>query len=257
MTRSSQYHSVTALEYYRTADSGHAVTWRKPYQTVFASSDPGIRNATVFYKGAMMEFFISRSFSGVLLLAVVLMLLSACTSLSPDKDAVPGEAETVNVATAQQDPGLPLLQDASLDSLPMHGEGHQVVRWGGSIVRVENLADQQTLLEIVSRPLRRNGRPVHNDRTYGRFLARVPEFLDPVIVEDGRDITFVGSLVARQQGNVGRAEYVFPVLDAQTYTYWKKPVEVVPYPVPYRPTYHDLLTPPWILFPPDHRNRRP
>jgi len=101
----------------------------------------------------------------------------------------------------------------------------RTVRWGGTIVRVENLASQQTLLEIVSRPLRSNGRPLHNDRSYGRFFALVDEFLDPQIVTADRDFTVIGSLAGRMAGKVGEADYVFPLVSINQYTYWKKPQE--------------------------------
>lgn len=95
------------------------------------------------------------------------------------------------------------------------------VRWGGTIVSVRNTADGTSVLEIVSRPLRSDGRPVRNDVTDGRFLAEVDAFLDPEIIEAGRDVTVTGELEDRREGRIGEFDYLYPVVSVDDYRYWR------------------------------------
>lgn len=147
--------------------------------------------------------WLSRSKALLGLLAVAL-LASGCVSPSPV-----GEVANVSVLEMQQgnvDAGLP-------------------VRWGGTITAVKNKKDV-TVLEIVSRPLQRSGRPKHNDQTDGRFLAEIKGFLDPQIVTAGRDISLVGTISRIEQGQVGEADYQFPVMSVFDYRFWKNASEI-------------------------------
>jgi len=94
-----------------------------------------------------------------------------------------------------------------------------IVRWGGTIASIENTADGLSVLEIVSRPLHGGGRPIHNDRSAGRFMAETAEFLDPEIVKPGRDMTLVGTVTDVRNGKIGEADYRFPSLGISTWTY--------------------------------------
>ena len=132
------------------------------------------------------------------------VFLSACVSPSP-----PGEVVAITVADIQQGTG----------------EMGAPVRWGGTIANVRN-KPQTTVLEVVSRPLLNTGRPKHNDRTHGRFLAEISGFLDPAIVDKGRDISFIGTVVRTEDGQVGEAGYNYPVLSVFDYRVWKKQSEI-------------------------------
>ncbi|WP_287816505.1 Slp family lipoprotein, partial [Idiomarina sp.] len=79
-------------------------------------------------------------------------------------------------------------------------------RWGGVIADVRN-AEDHTVLEIVSFPLQRWGRPEVSDNSQGRFLAVVNDFIDPDVYEQGRSMSFVGTIGQTQQGKIG--EYVY------------------------------------------------
>lgn len=96
-----------------------------------------------------------------------------------------------------------------------------VIRWGGTIAAIDNLEKGGTELEIVARPLARSGRPLHDDRSAGRFIAAIDGFLDPEIIERGRDITITGSVDGLRSGKVGDADYSFPVVRVDDYRYWK------------------------------------
>lgn len=195
------------------------------------------------------------AFAPTLMLCVA--VLSGCASTQPDLSPSGRLITAVAIPDAQANEDLDMLK--ADQQLPDDLDNLEAVRWGGTIARVENLADQSTLLEIVSRPLGRGGRPIHNDLSEGRFFAYIDKFLDPEIVEPGRDITVVGNLVARQSGLIGQASYVFPVIGAQSIVYWQKQAvtrqRYNSYQGPFFGGYSrrrsDLFYDPWIF------NRRP
>ena len=120
------------------------------------------------------------------------------------------------------DPGSdpPLSVSQAREALP---DDARRVRWGGTIASVRNTAAGTSVLEVVSRPLRRDGRPVRNDVTDGRFLAEVDGFLDPEIVRTGRDVTVTGQVAERRAGRIGELDYLYPVVAVDDYRYWKPP----------------------------------
>lgn len=153
------------------------------------------------------------------------ILTSACAFNQPSPAVSGVSVSGVTIGQAQEDPGLHLESDKETVT-----NAKAAVRWGGTIARIENQADQQTMLEIVARPLNGGGRPLHNDRSDGRFLALVPRFLDPEIVKVGRDVTVLGQLSELQSGKIGETEYLFPVVQVDDFKFWKRRVAV-------RPTY--------------------
>jgi len=150
-------------------------------------------------------------------IAALGIFTNGCVSSKPDVTAT--SQPMVSVSEAQQDESLPLSPESTIKALEQSADVKSV-RWGGTIARIENRPDKLTVLEIVARPLRSNGRPLHNDSTSGRYIALVKQFLDPVIVKVGRDITVVGPITHRQSGKVGETDYVFPIVAAESYKYW-------------------------------------
>lgn len=137
------------------------------------------------------------------LLLIATSMLSSCATPLPA-----GESAVISVSQVQQgkvEKGLP-------------------VRWGGTIAEIHNEADV-TVLEIVSRPLLRSGRPLRNDQTDGRFKAEISGFLDPEVVSPGRDISVIGTIDRVENGKVGEAEYRYPVMAVFDYQFWKKQSE--------------------------------
>lgn len=151
-------------------------------------------------------------------------LVSACAISNPMPAADEHPVSDITVEQARDDERLEMSAE---DTVSESAQSTATVRWGGTIAGVHNRADNTTVVEIVSRPLYTGGRPIHDDRSDGRFLAEVGEFLDPQIVEVGRDMTVLGELVERRSGKIGEADYVFPVVTVQEYKYWKE-VVVVP-----------------------------
>lgn len=110
------------------------------------------------------------------------------------------------------------------------------VRWGGVVAGVENRVDH-TLIQVVSRPLGHSGRPRDTDAGQGRFLARVPGFVEPAVFGVGRELTVRGRVVGVQLRPVGDYEYPYVLLDVDAYHLWpvREPVPDPYYYDPWRP----------------------
>ncbi len=130
------------------------------------------------------------------------------------------------------------------------------VRWGGTIAKVEN-QQNDTLIEIVERPLDGEGRPTGGDRSSGRFIAEIPGFVDPAVYENGREITVVGSLADPVTRKIGEYVYRFPVVDVNHHYLWPLRPAVAYPPRYYDPFWYDPWYPwgpsPWYPWHPYRR----
>jgi len=95
------------------------------------------------------------------------------------------------------------------------------VRWGGTIASVENDAEE-TRVYVVARGLGSNGRPKNTDISAGRFVALLSGFHDPVVLEQGRELTAVGVLEDATRATIGDFEYLYPVVRAESHRLWPK-----------------------------------
>ena len=135
----------------------------------------------------------------------------------------------------------------------------QQVRFGGTIIETVNETDT-TRLTVLGRPLSRDGEPTLSDDSSGRFIAVVPEFLDPKVYAADRDITVTGTLLGSEAGKVGEYDYSYPVVEATAWYLW--PRETLP-PYRYNPWYDPWYDPfygPWYYRPwydPWRRHRYP
>lgn len=138
---------------------------------------------------------------------------------------------------------LPDNADFARVSADIAAHAERRVRWGGSVVRVENQA-QRSVLEIVERPLNSEGRPqsLHSN---GRFLAHVAGFLDPLVYTQGREVTVMGTVAGSEVAKIGDYEYRYPVIRVEQLYLWNVQV---PLPPSYRdPYWYDPWYPwyPW------------
>ena len=130
---------------------------------------------------------------------------------------------------------------AQVQNAPEQYRDH-VVRWGGSIAKVDNNKDG-SVVEVVARVLQSSSRPDSSGLSPGRFLMKTPSFLDPEIYKEGEEITVVGILKGIEVRKVGDYEYPYPVLHAEGYHLWA--------PVPqrrarhYDPYWDDPFMYPW------------
>lgn len=167
----------------------------------------------------------------LLLITAVLLtgLISGCASNLP-----------VEITTPIT--GSPLISEVLQATEIYQGKS---VRWGGSIASIENKKDE-TWIEIVSRELNRNGRPKKSvNKTAGRFLAKVDQFLDPEIYIKGRLITIVGELAGSQGGKIGDQPYKFPIVHSKTAYLWTEYPDPPRYPHYGRPYYDPYWDPYW------------
>ncbi len=124
------------------------------------------------------------------------------------------------------------------------GINQGTARWSGVIAKVENNA-KETRLEIVYFPAKSNGRPLLSDNTLGRFVAYVPSFLDPMIYQQGKQITVLGPLAASETGMVDKFKYVYPVISQATVYLWPKQQEQSRVEIQTWPMWRDPYYPYW------------
>ncbi len=97
----------------------------------------------------------------------------------------------------------------------------QQVRFGGTLIQTDNEQDV-TRLVVLGRPLTQEGDPGFTDDSAGRFIAIVPEFLDPKVYAPDRDVTVTGLLVRTEVGKVGEFPYTYPVVEATAWHLWTR-----------------------------------
>lgn len=106
------------------------------------------------------------------------------------------------------------------------GAGGTLVRWGGQIIKTEPKADQ-TCFYVLSRPLDDQARPVARGNSHGRFVACHSGFYDPEVFTKGREVTFTGPVHGIVSKMVGKYNYAYPRVEAQTVYLWPKQPRVV------------------------------
>ncbi len=93
------------------------------------------------------------------------------------------------------------------------------VIWGGRIVRVDTLADHSEV-QLLAYPLDSSQRPKPNDSGNGRFIAILPGFVEPLDYPSGALMTVSGQLQGSRAGQVGSANYVFPLVSVDQSHVW-------------------------------------
>ena len=147
-----------------------------------------------------------------------LLLLGGCTS-DPLKNANVSE---VTVTQAAQTP------DAYRGKL---------VRWGGTILGITN-REEYSLVEILGKPLASFSEPDDRKTSTGRFMARIPGFVDPAEYREPNRLTVVGALAAVTKGKVGDYSYTYPVVEVQQRKLWAGNYQV-PESLYYSPWWYD------------------
>ncbi len=121
------------------------------------------------------------------------------------------------------------------------------VRWGGKLIETENRENATWLTVLASSSLSKDGEPESGDGGAGRFIAIVPEFLDPKVYAADRKVTVTGTLLRTETRLVGEFPYTYPVVQAQVWYLWPKE-SGVPYGYPY-PGWYDPWYGPWYYNP--------
>ncbi|MDA8360468.1 MAG: Slp/YeaY family lipoprotein [Gammaproteobacteria bacterium] len=146
----------------------------------------------------------------------IILMLAGCAAPVPPALRAPGVTRTSVVAARAHivPPGV-------------------MVRWGGVIGHVTNGA-RATWLQIISLPLREDGRPRRSLHSGGRFLARINGFLDPDVYAVGREVTVVGTFSGFKRETIGHFPYDFPVVHVRSQFLWRpRPVIRYEYAAPW------------------------
>ena len=147
---------------------------------------------------------------------VFAMFLGGCVAV-PESVQLPESTPLLSYQDVVSSP-----QVSSSTSAPPTSENttNKMARWGGVVANIENKADK-TQLDIVYYPLRDYGRPVVGKESIGRFRVYVDGFLDPMVYQRGRSMTFTGEFAGLEEGLVGEHVYQYPTLMAKGYHLWK------------------------------------
>lgn len=102
---------------------------------------------------------------------------------------------------------------------PEHFANADVI-WGGRVVAVHNLPDRSEV-EIVAYPLDSSQRPKADDSGgWGRFIAVMPGYVESFDYPTGALITLSGRISGSRAGQVGEANYVFPLVSVGQSHVW-------------------------------------
>ncbi len=94
------------------------------------------------------------------------------------------------------------------------------VMLAGVIIDSKNVKEG-TDLEILQKPMDRDGRPLDADATEGRFLMQTDQFLDPAVYERGRFITVIGEVAGKEIRPIDEVLYQYPVINAKNLRLWR------------------------------------
>jgi outer membrane lipoprotein len=101
------------------------------------------------------------------------------------------------------------------------GQTGEQVRWGGEIIKVTP-GESATCFELLSRQLDSRARPRQVDSSDGRFLACRAGFYDPEVFLKGRELTVTGTVQGTETSLVGKYDYTYPRIAADTIYLWPK-----------------------------------
>ncbi|MDT8364066.1 MAG: Slp family lipoprotein [Nitrosomonas sp.] len=99
------------------------------------------------------------------------------------------------------------------------------IRWGGTVIEVENETDS-SLVQILYYPLDRNGFPQTNQPSEGRFAVRTSDFLDPAILAKNSKVTVIGTLAGGAERTIGNKLIHIPLILSEGIYLWPKDYDV-------------------------------
>jgi outer membrane lipoprotein len=114
----------------------------------------------------------------------------------------------------------------------------KIVLWGGKVIEITNIKNGTDMI-VLETPLDFLGEPQETQSSRGRFIARIPKFLDPAIYLADRKITLAGEVTGAEERELGATTYKYPVVLIKELHLWEKLNPQVP-----AETWHD---PTWRL----------
>ena len=105
----------------------------------------------------------------------------------------------------------------------------KTVLLGGEIIETENFPGKTQII-VLQRPLNSEEKPTGKDKSEGRFIVSIPEFLDPAIYGKGRKITVAGTVMGKEARTLNGIEYDYPMIERRELHLWpvEKTVETEP-----------------------------
>lgn len=94
------------------------------------------------------------------------------------------------------------------------------VMLGGVIIETRN-TQEGSFIEVLQRPITRQGRPVETDETEGRFIISSPQFLDSAVYYPGKRISVIGTVAGQKIQPLGGIQYHYPVVTAKELRLWE------------------------------------
>lgn len=135
-------------------------------------------------------------------LLIACLAMTACANLPPGIEDPPAVDISYQQALANMD---------HFKSAP--------VRWGGTIIEVENEPDYSAI-QILSFPLGSYGRPETDEPYQGRFVVKSPEFIDPAVYTKNMAITVAGTLEGYTERTVGNKALRLPLVNLKQVHLW-------------------------------------
>ncbi len=134
---------------------------------------------------------------------LLVLMLSACTNVSPTIFALPeGNVELRDVLVSTDD--------------SLVGTN---VRWGGKIISVKQ-ENGMSIIELKHFPLMRNGFPLSNLYSQGQFVAQTSQTLDPNVYLEGLLVTFAATVTDETTPYFDRIDRVMPHIDIEHVELW-------------------------------------
>jgi len=99
------------------------------------------------------------------------------------------------------------------------GAGTSVV-WGGTLLAVRNLADA-TELHVQAYPLDRDQRPRATAAPTGRFIVRMPGFVEPLEYPPGISVTVRGTVHGVRRVPIDGRAFAYALVDDATVHRWR------------------------------------
>lgn len=137
-------------------------------------------------------------------LVVACFILTACSNLPP---------------AIEDPPAFDLSYQQAIANIK--GYKNATVRWGGTIVEVEN-EPSFSAIQVLLYPLGSYGRPDTSEPNQGRFLIKSPEFLDPAVYTKNKAITVAGTLDGDTERKIGNKTLRLPLVVANQIHLWEE-----------------------------------
>jgi outer membrane lipoprotein len=131
-------------------------------------------------------------------------ILTACSNLPP---------------AIEDPPAIDLSYQQVISNI--NGYKNAPVRWGGTIVEVEN-EPAFSAIQILLYPLGGYGRPDTDEPNQGRFVIKSPEFLDPAVYTKNTAITVAGTVEGDTERTIGKKTIRLPLLAVKQIHLWQE-----------------------------------